>query len=168
MFTQLSSGSQCREKLSFSCYFKPSESENTSRKEQPQEKTPFVVAVKTTKSSRKLNQCGELRAGDAHAAVSDQACPRWSLQVTKHKAEPEQRLCPLQPAQLVRAPCGHDLIQLTGDNFHLIPAPNYFVIVTQRSSFQHHDSCPCPVTVVISSPPEYFFRHGLVWFSKES
>jgi len=55
-----------------------------------------------------------------------------------------------------RAPRGHDLIQLTGDNFHLIPAPNYFVIVTQRSSFQHHDSCPRPVTVVISSPPEYF------------
>ena len=71
-------------------------------------------------------------------------------------------------SQLVRAPRGHDLIQLTGDNFHLIPAPNYFVIVTQRSSFQHHDSCPRPVTVVISSPPEYFFRHGLVWFSKES
>lgn len=56
--------------LSFSCYFKPSKSENTSRREQPQEKTPFAVAVKTTKSLRKWNQCGELRNGDAIVAVS--------------------------------------------------------------------------------------------------
>jgi len=102
------------EKLSFSCYFKPSESENTSRREQPQEKTPFVVAVKTTKSSRKLNQCGELRDDDAIAAVSDQA---WG----GHYKSPTQNTgggkFVATPVPAVKAPRGHNLTQLTGDDF---------------------------------------------------
>jgi len=46
------------------------------------------------------------------------------------------------PVPAVKAPRGNNLTQLTGDDFHLIPAaPNYFVMATLRSNFQHQNFC---------------------------
>jgi len=83
--------------------------------------------------------------------------PRWSL--LHYSGGGKLVLLP-------RAPCSHDLIQLTGvDNFHRIPVPNYFVIVTLRSIFQHHRLCmPCDwhnIFIILNTLEKIFFP---IWF----
>jgi len=75
------------------------------------------------------------------------ASPRWSL--LQYSGGGKLVLLP-------RAPCSHDLIQLTGvDNFHRIPVPNYFVIVTLRSSFP----TPPPLYAMWLTQHFYHFKH---------
>ena len=88
---------------------------------------------------------------------------RWSRQVTNT----EQRR---------RKVCGHSSPCCKGSprsqpdttdwrRFYLIPGPNYFVIATLRSNFQHHNFCrlkrDCWLWQLSFEPPRIFFPSWL-------
>jgi len=121
--------------------FLPHHSEKTSWIEQTQEKVPFATALKPRNPVGNETLAAEWAGDDSVATDQDQELgPGPGLVAFKHEMIKRKVCCDF--CRAADTPRGHEPTQLTGgDNVHLIPGPNSFVIVTRRSSCHRHNSC---------------------------